>query len=112
GHPHQGAEQFGVPRRFGIGTILIVLAAASLLLAVLMAMGAHPLVVLCLIGFLVILAAGQALLFGGKDPRRASAVTGAAVGFIVPGIVMLVGVIQTGIRSFLYSYGIGIGFLF
>jgi MFS family permease len=75
----QVVEQFGVPRRFGIGTILIVMGAASVLLAFLVACGVPAPFVFHLVGFLALIAFAQAILYRGKNPRRASIVAGAIV---------------------------------
>jgi len=72
-------RQFGVPRRFGIGTILLVTMATSLLLALLIARGAPASIILSAIGFLTLIGLGQAVLFHGKNPRLASIVTGAVL---------------------------------
>lgn len=72
-------QQFGAPRRFGIGTILIVMGAASLLLAFLIAWGAHPVVVLHVVGFTTLIGFAQVFLFEGKDPRKASLVAGLVI---------------------------------
>lgn len=71
-----GAKPFGVPRRFGIGTILVVTTAFGLLLAALRALGAHPGVVAFVVAFISLVGAGQMLLFRGVQPRKASIVAG------------------------------------
>ena len=75
-HP-AGNEPFGVPRRFGIGTILVVTTAFGLLLSLLQALGAPPGVVWFVIVFISLVGLGQMLLFGAKQPRLASIVVGA-----------------------------------
>jgi MFS family permease len=75
----QAAEQFGVPRRFGIGTILVVIGAASVLLAFLVACGVPAPAVFSLVAFLALVALGQAILFRGTNPRLASIVSGAII---------------------------------
>jgi hypothetical protein len=72
-----GAEPFGVPRRFGIGTILVVTTAFGLLLSLLQVLGAPPGVVWFVIVFISLVGLGQMLLFGAKQPRMASIVVGA-----------------------------------
>jgi hypothetical protein len=72
-----GNEPFGVPRRFGIGTILVVTTAFGLLLSLLQALGAPPGVVWFVIVFISLVGLGQMLLFGAKQPRLASIVVGA-----------------------------------
>ena len=72
----QAAEPFGVPRRFGIGTILVITTAFGLLLALLRALGAHPVLVAFVVALVSLIGAGQMLLFGGKRPCAASIVVG------------------------------------
>jgi len=72
------AVPYGVPRHFGIGTILIVTAAFAGLLGLLRWLGAPPLVVGFLVGFVSVVGLGQAVLFHGRRPRQASIVTGIA----------------------------------
>ena len=71
-----GDEPFGVPRRFGIGTILVITTAFGLLLSLLQNAGAPPGVVWFVIVFVSLIGLGQMLLFGGSHPRKASIVTG------------------------------------
>lgn len=68
---------FGVPRRFGIGTLFIVTAAYGVLLTGLRAMDWHRGVIAAFVGFISLVGLGQMLLFGARRPRRASIVTGA-----------------------------------
>ena len=76
GLPHTD-EPFGVPRRFGIGTIMIITAAFGVLLSLLQALGAPPWVVWFVVIFVSLIGVGQMLLFGARRPRRASIITGA-----------------------------------
>ena len=69
-------KQYGVPRRFGIGTILVVTAAFAMLFALLMSLGASPTVVAFFSGLVFVVGVGQLWLFGGKNPRAASAWVG------------------------------------
>lgn len=68
---------FGVPRRFGIGTLLVVTAAYGALLALLRAMDWHRGVIAVFVGFISLIGLGQMLLFRAGRPRKASIVTGA-----------------------------------
>lgn len=68
---------FGVPRRFGIGTLFIVTAAYGVLLTGLRAMDWHRGVIAAFVGFISLVGLGQMLLFRARRPRRASIVTGA-----------------------------------
>ena len=66
----------GVPRRFSIGTMMILVTAFALLLGVLKSLGAPPPVFAIVSIFVVGIAASQSLLFKGKRPRLASIVGG------------------------------------
>ena len=71
------AREFGVPRRFGVGTLLLITAMYAVLFAVLRAMQVPP-VGFVLIGvFFGAVGLGQMLLFKGQRPRRASVLVGA-----------------------------------
>ena len=72
----QAAEPFGVPRRFGVGTILVITTAFGLLLSLLQAMGAPAGVVAFVVAFVSLIGVGQMLLFDGTQPRRASLLAG------------------------------------
>ena len=69
-------QQFGAPRRFGIGSILVVMAAASMLLAYLISWGVPGGVVLHIIGFTTLIGFAQSILYKGSNPRLASIVGG------------------------------------
>ena len=64
GTPRQ--KVYGVPRRFGMGTIFVVMTAFALLFGILKSWGIPGEVVLLLAGFLVAIGLAQTLLFGGK----------------------------------------------
>lgn len=67
----------GVPRQFGIGTLLVIAAMYAVLFAVLRALRAPVPATFLFGGFFTVIGLGQMLLFGGRHPRRASIVTGA-----------------------------------
>jgi hypothetical protein len=90
----QVAVPYGVPRRFGIGTILIVTAAFAGLLGLLRWLGAPPLVVGFLVGFVSLVGLGQAVLFRGRRPRQASIVTGIACFAVYSAVVLIYGLIR------------------
>lgn len=71
------SEPFGVPRRFGVGTILIVTAAYGVLLAILRLAGWPSEFILSALAFISMVGLGQMVLFGSKRPREASIITGA-----------------------------------
>ena len=71
--PHEA----GFPRRFGIGTLLVVTTMFGVLFAGLQALGCPPIVFFLALLFFTAVGLGQAFLFGGKHPRRASVIVGA-----------------------------------
>lgn len=71
--------EFGAPRRYGIGTLLIVTAAAAGLLGFFNLFGAPPALVAVVLAFLALVALGQLILYQGVRPRAASVITGAVV---------------------------------
>lgn len=73
------SKPYGVPRRFGVGTILIVTAAYGVLLAILRLAGWPPGYILWALAFISVVGLGQMFWFGSKRPREASIVTGAVV---------------------------------
>jgi hypothetical protein len=73
-----GPVPYGVPRRFGVGTIMVVTAAFAGLLALMRLLEISPFLVGFWVIFISIVGVGQAVLFQGLQPRKASTVTGAA----------------------------------
>ncbi|HUY31544.1 MAG TPA: hypothetical protein VMV69_02100 [Pirellulales bacterium] len=88
--PPASLAPYGVPRRFGIGTIMVVTAAFAGLLALLRSLGAPPIVVGILVAYVSLVGLGQAVLFRGRRPRLASIVTG-AVCLVLLGVVAIAG---------------------
>ncbi|HET6880094.1 MAG TPA: hypothetical protein VFI31_08060 [Pirellulales bacterium] len=83
----QGDEPFGVPSRFGIGTLLVVTAAYALLLTLLRSLlDWDPRAIVWFVVFVSLVGAGQMLLFGSRRPRQASLITGAIA---LPAIVIM-----------------------
>lgn len=76
-------DQVGMPRRFGIATLMIITAAFALVCGVLKTLGAPPFAYLGVLGFVAWIAACQAVLFKGQEPRGASIVGGAVFGALV-----------------------------
>jgi hypothetical protein len=70
------AKLYSAPRRFDLYTLLVVMAAFSLLLGCLSGIGAPPAFSLVLAIFVVLVGLGQALLLGGRRPRLASMLVG------------------------------------
>ena len=79
----QPAEPARVPRRFGMGTLLLAVTLYGLLFSLLQATGASWGVYLVVSGYLALIALAQMLLFGGKKPRLASFVAGGACGSVL-----------------------------
>jgi hypothetical protein len=69
----------GVPRRFSIGTMMILVTAFAVLFAVLKTLRAPPAVFIVVTIFVGGIAACQSLLFKGKKPRLASFVGGMVI---------------------------------
>ncbi len=86
-------QPFGVPSRFGIGTLLVVTAAYSALLALLRIVGSNKAVTVWLVVFISIVGLAQMLLFGSRRPREASLLAG-AIG--LPCLALLVRLIHRG----------------
>jgi len=80
-------EAYGVPRRFGMGTILITMTLFAALLGLLRAVGTWPPLIGVLVTFISLVAVGQMFLYRGIRPRAASVVVGA----ILIGILFLIG---------------------
>lgn len=71
-----GPRAVGVPRRFGVGVLLILVTFFAVLFAFLSSFDYGP-KVFAVVGVLFVgVAAGQSLLFGGEKPREASIVVG------------------------------------
>ena len=70
-------QPFGVPTRFGIGTLLVVTAAYGALLALLRALDWDPRAIVWMVVFVSLVGLGQMLLFGSRRPREASLLAGA-----------------------------------
>ena len=83
------AEPARVPRRFGVGGMLLLVTLYGLVFSLLRVTEADALAYLLIAGFLTMIAAGQMLLFGGKKPRLASFLTGGACGcaLALPGMI-------------------------
>jgi hypothetical protein len=71
--------QVGVPRQFGIGTMMVLATMFAVVCAVLKTIGSPPVGFAIVLIFLVWSALCQAVLFKGKNPRRASIIGGMAL---------------------------------
>ena len=85
----------GVPRRFSIGTMMILVTVFALLFGVLKTCGVHPIAFAAISIFIGGVAACQALLFQGKMPRLASFIGG----IIMLGLIDVVGLLVVGFLS-------------
>jgi len=72
--PHEA----GVPRRFGMGVLLVITAMYAVLFGVMRGIGANPITFVLVTLFFTAVGTGQMLLFRGRQPRWASMVAGAA----------------------------------
>jgi hypothetical protein len=79
-------QVFGVPRRYDLATLMAVTLAYACLFGALRALSWPPKAMVWTAGFLTVIGAAQALLFGGKRPREASYLTG--IGFMLVVMVM------------------------
>jgi hypothetical protein len=70
---------YSVPRRFDLATIFVVTLAYSLLFGTMKAISFPPIASAIVGGFISIVGAAQAFLFGGKQPRTASIIAGALI---------------------------------
>jgi len=95
--PSAASNAHHVPRRFGVGSLLVVTAFFAVLLGGMSALGAHPVVLAVMMGFFLIVGLAQAILFRGKDPRAASVVAGGALFGLVPLVGVCIGVIMNGV---------------
>lgn len=75
----KSAKIYSVPRRFDLATIFVVTLAYSLLFGAMSAVSFPPVASAMVAGFILIVGVAQALLFGGKKPRTASIIAGAAI---------------------------------
>ena len=69
----------GIPRRYGVGTLLTITAIYAVLFALLATIEAHPVFFVVPGVFLAGVAAGQILLFRGTRPREASLMAGSSL---------------------------------
>jgi hypothetical protein len=73
----------GVPRRFSIGTMMIFTAMFAVLFSVLKTLDVSPVVFVFISVFFAGVAACQAILFKGKNPRTASIVGGSVLFYLM-----------------------------
>jgi len=95
-HRRPPRPQVGVPRRFGIGTMMILATMFAVLCAFLKTIGTPPLDFGQIAAFFAGVALCQMLLFRGKDPRKASLIGGAITGVTVGSGFLLLAIIFGG----------------
>jgi putative acetyltransferase len=76
-------KEAGVPRQFGVGTALLMMTMFAILFAVLRSLNVPALAFAIIALFFLGVGAGQALLFHGRRPRRASIIMGIVMTFIL-----------------------------
>jgi len=81
--PLRPAEPARVPRRFGVGTLLLFTTMLALLFGLMQAAGAPPVVPISFAVFFALVGLGQMLLFRGRKPRLASFLVGGVVWCLV-----------------------------
>jgi hypothetical protein len=76
-----------VPRRFGVGSLLVVTAVLALFLGVVrwivVQADLPPIIIGAAAAYIVVVGVGQAVLFGGKSPRKASVIVGMPCLFVI-----------------------------
>lgn len=72
-----------VPRRFPVGTMLVLIAVFAVLLSALRTWGASAETIVLIVLFVLCVAVGQVLLFHGQEPRKASLWAGGGAWFVL-----------------------------
>ncbi len=96
---NSGTRPVAVPRRFGVGSLLIVTAAFAMFLGAMQALHVDPIAMGLVAAYVAVVGIGQAVLFGGKAPRRASVLVGILF-LLVVGLANMVHAVVTN-RPFL-----------
>jgi hypothetical protein len=81
-------KQTGVPRRFGVGVMMVITTMYAVLFAVLQSTPVGVFVSVAL--FFTIIGVSQAVLFKGRNPRLASILTGMVLGLLLALIIAVV----------------------
>ena len=95
-----------VPRRFGVGTMMILTTAFAVLFGTLKTTGVDPIYFVAISLFIGGVAVCQVLMYQGKDPRRASFVGG----IITAGVVTTVVAAVVGFQYHSWSLAVQTGF--
>ena len=83
-------QAVGVPRRFSVGTLMIITALFGLLFAVMKMLGANPIIFGMFAVYFMGIGLAQMLLFKAKQPRKASIVGGFYLGLVIGLITVFV----------------------
>ncbi len=70
----------GVPRRFSVGKLMLITAFFAVLFGLMSCLSVPTWVFVTVAVFVAVIGLAQAILYSGKEPRRASVVAGGAVG--------------------------------
>lgn len=84
-------HEAGVPRRFGVGILLVIATMYAVLFAIMRTLAFPPAAFVLIALFFTGVGLGQMLLFKGKRPRRASVIVG---GILCPSLFLAVAVIE------------------
>ncbi|MCM2374381.1 hypothetical protein [Aporhodopirellula aestuarii] len=76
--PTDRADLFSAPRKYDLSTAIVVTTAYAAVFALLRAISFPAMAAFLLVAFFTSVALGQAVLFGAKHPRSASALVGSA----------------------------------
>jgi hypothetical protein len=83
GTEHPRPKPAGMPRRFSIGTLMILIALFGILFAILKICNSPPFLFAIIGIYFVVIGASQAVLFKGKKPRTASIIVGGTFAFVI-----------------------------
>jgi len=115
--PRRIRPAVGVPRRFGVGTLVLVTTMFAVLFAAMRTYGVHPITFGAIAVFFAGVGLAQAVLFVGRSPRAASVVAGAV---LTPALSLGIGIWVDGTPPlslamiacvFLAILGAGLGYL-
>jgi hypothetical protein len=79
---------YSAPRHFDLATIFAVTSAYSLLFGAMSGLRFPPIACVTVAGFISLVGVGQAMLYGGKQPRKASALAGAIIYAVVQSVMI------------------------
>lgn len=82
------AKIYSAPRHFDLATIFAVTSAYSLLFGAMSGLQFPPIASVVVAGYITLVGIGQATLYGGKQPRKASALVGAIVYAVVQSVII------------------------